>query len=89
MPYKKAEIPARKRKAGAQKCVIQRVKKSSGVVVAKSVGDEYQVPYAKYIRTWSRAMMTMTMPRNKSMDKILTVVEFVREGLDLKRICCQ
>jgi hypothetical protein len=33
-----AEAPARKTKAGAQKWVIHRVKKSNGVVTARSVG---------------------------------------------------
>jgi hypothetical protein len=46
-----AEVPAKKTKAGAQKSVIQRVRKSSGVVVARFAGSEYHVPYPKYMRT--------------------------------------
>ena len=40
-PRRKADVPARKRNTGAQKCVIQRVKNSSGVVEARSVGEAY------------------------------------------------
>ena len=87
--YKKAEIPARKMNTGAQKCVIQRVKKSQGVVAARSVGEEYQVPSPKYMRTWSSAMMTMTMPRSKSMESTLLVVKLVWKEVDLKRMCCR
>lgn len=70
-PYKNADVPARKTNTGAQKCVIQRVKKSNGVVVARFVGSAYQVPSPKYMRTWSSAMITITTPRRRSMDKIL------------------
>ena len=50
-PYKNADVPVRKTKTGAQKCVIQRVKNSRGVVVPRFVGSAYQVPSAKYMRT--------------------------------------
>src|SRR5215216_4086212 len=58
IPYKKEDVPARKTNTGAQKCVIQRVKKSRGVVVERFVGSTYQIPYPKYMRVWSNAMMT-------------------------------
>src|SRR5215208_987182 len=70
-PYRNADVPARNTNTGAQKWVIQRVKKSRGVVVARLVGSAYHVPAAKYIRTWSNAMMIITSPRRKSMDSIL------------------
>src|SRR6185503_1052913 len=70
-PYRNAEVPVRKTKTGAQKCVIQRVKNSRGVVVERFVGSEYQVPKAKYMRTCYRAIMIITTPRSKSMDAIL------------------
>src|SRR4026209_2972059 len=35
---RKADVPARNTKMGAQKCVIHLVKNRSGVVVARSVG---------------------------------------------------
>ena len=52
-PNMYAAVPARKTKVGAQKCVIQRVKKSAGVVVAMSVGRVEKLP--KKSRVWSSA----------------------------------
>ena len=69
-PYRKADVPASKTNTGAQKCVIQRVKNSSGVVSARVVGSEYHVPKPKYMRTWSNAMITITSPRRRSMETI-------------------
>ena len=43
-PYKKAAVPAKKIKTGAQKCVIQRVKNSTPDVCSKSVGSDSQAP---------------------------------------------
>jgi hypothetical protein len=39
VPARKADVPARKMNTGAQKCVIQRVRKIPGVVVLRSVGS--------------------------------------------------
>ena len=55
-------MPARKMKAGAQKWVIQRVKKMPGV------GPPAGRP--EYTRTWSIAIRIMTAPRIRSMDAI-------------------
>ena len=51
-------MPARKTKAGAQKCVTHRVKKSAGVRPPAGMPEK--------TRTWSRAMSTMTTPRRMS-----------------------
>src|SRR5262245_46591831 len=52
---------------GAQKCVIQRVRKIEGVLVCGSVGSRYSRSEKKS-RTWSSAMRIMTAPRTKSME---------------------
>ena len=67
--YKYAEVPARKTKTGAQKCVIQRVKKSAALVWVRSVGEN--LADEKNSRTWSSAMIIITMPRKTSKEIIL------------------
>ena len=53
-------VPARKMKAGAQKCVIQRVKNTPGRrSPRRDAGED---------RTWSIAMSTITAPRMMSID---------------------
>ena len=62
------DVPARKTKAGAQKWVIHRVKKSKGVVTARLVGELVLDQVSRKSRVWSSAMMTMTRPRAISME---------------------
>ena len=64
---RKAEVPARKTKMGAHKCVIQRVKKRMGVVVDRLVGLSAMESTWIRSRTWSSAMMIITSPLVKSM----------------------
>src|ERR1700755_796646 len=61
-----APVPARKTKVGAQKCVIQRVKKRPVQVCVGSSGSNAFAYAWKKSRTWSSAMMTITMPRTAS-----------------------
>src|SRR5215471_17715622 len=65
---KKAPMPAVKKKTGAQRCVIQRVKKRAAVVRARSSGWNCWAPEWKNSRVWSRAMTIMTKPRRASTD---------------------
>lgn len=65
-PYRKALVPARKTKVGAQKWEIHRVKNQTGVVWVTSVGEK-RVGATKS-RTWSRAIITMMIPLRISMD---------------------
>src|SRR5580692_10858032 len=79
-----AGVTARKTTAGAQKWVIQRVKKRRGVVTARSVGLWVRDQVSRKSRVWSRAMMTMTRPRAISMEAIRFIWRKVRlrEGGD-------
>jgi len=61
-------MPARSRKAGAQKWVIQRVRKVAGVVAARLVGEPVMAAEWKKSRTWSSAMRIITAPRRRSID---------------------
>src|SRR5690349_14592057 len=61
-----APVPVSRKKVGAQKWVIQRVKKSGIVVVAGSVGLMPEVP--KKSRVWSSAIRIMITPRTMSTD---------------------
>ena len=65
------DVPARKTKMGAHKYVIQRVKKSKGVVVSRLVGFCVMDCECIISRTWSSAIMIITRPRVKSMLLIL------------------
>ena len=60
--------PVRRKKTGAQICVIQPVKNSAGVVVAKSVGLAAKSP--KKSRLWSSAMTMMMRPRSRSIESM-------------------
>src|SRR5437762_3400235 len=60
-----------KKKSGAQKCVIQRVKNSAVHVCDKLSGSK--VRFVKKSRVWSIAITTMTAPRKKSIDGIRPV----------------
>src|SRR5690606_36682185 len=73
---RKALVPARKMKAGAQKCVTQRVKNTAGS------GPPGAMP--EYTRTWSMAMSTMTAPRAMSIEvrRWLGMGETVRSERD-------
>ena len=62
-----ALTPARHTNAGAQKWVIQRVRKSARPTLGSTVGS-CAAPAWKKSRTWSRAMITMTRPRTMSSD---------------------
>src|SRR5580698_6063510 len=64
---KYAPVPTSRKKTGAQKCVIQRVKKSGTVVVARLVGLTGR---PRKSRTWSSAIRTMTTPRRISTDSM-------------------
>ncbi len=44
LPYRKAEVPDKKTKTGAQKCVTKRVKNIKGVVVSISLGSTKNEP---------------------------------------------
>src|SRR5580704_807960 len=74
------EVPARKTKAGAQKWVIQRVKKSPGVVTARLVGALVRDQLSRKSRVWSSAMMTMTTPRAISMEAMRFIASEVTWG---------
>lgn len=63
-----AEVPERKTKLGAHRCVIQRVKKRMGVVVFRSVGLWIRASVCIRSLVWSRAMMIITNPRAMSME---------------------
>ncbi len=63
---RRALVPASSTNTGAQRCVIHRVKKSSGVVVVRSVGCCDIAATWKKSRVWSSAMMIMTSPRSVS-----------------------
>ena len=52
--------------SGAQKCVIQRVKKIAAVVRARFSGGNSNAARCTKSRVWSRAMMTITIPRTRS-----------------------
>ena len=56
-PARKADVPLKKTKAGAQKCVIQRVKNKITVVFAIFSGEG--PGKCKKSRTWSSVMMIM------------------------------
>jgi hypothetical protein len=62
--YRKALVPARNTNAGAQKCVIQRVKKTA------AEGPPAGTP--EKTRTWSMAIRAMTAPRRTSIDLMRT-----------------
>ena len=62
-----AATPARNTKPGAQTCVIQRVRNSSGVVRARSSAWKSMASAWKNSRTWSSAMIAITRPRTASM----------------------
>src|SRR5580658_8316820 len=80
------EVPARKTKAGAQKWVIQRVKKSRGVVTVRSVGWWVRDQLSRKSRVWSSAMMTMTRPRAISMEGMrFTGAEVTGDGGEDRR----
>jgi len=53
---------------GAHRCVTSRVRKRPALARLKSVGLKLEA--GKKSRTWSSAMMTMTMPRTRSTDWI-------------------
>src|SRR6188472_1025802 len=63
-PYRKAEMPARKMKVGAQKCVSQRVMNSAASVTSRGL----KPPLAKKSRVWSSAITIKTKPRSVSME---------------------
>ena len=63
-PYRKAEMPARKMKVGAQKCVTQRVRNSAVSVTSRGL----KPPLAKKSRVWSRAITIITRPRSVSIE---------------------
>src|SRR3954447_17087998 len=75
------DVPARATKPGAQRCVIQRVKKSAGQEAVGSVG--LTVALEKKSRVWSSAMMIMSMPRTRSTVAMrrLRVAELVASSL--------
>jgi hypothetical protein len=58
-------VPASSTNTGAQKCVIQRVKKSAALTLGLVIGS-CSVPTITKSRTWSMAMITMTSPRTMS-----------------------
>ena len=60
-----ALVPASSTNTGAQKCVIQRVKKTAAVILGLVIGS-CSVPTIVKSRTWSMAMITMTSPRTMS-----------------------
>jgi len=62
-----ADTPERNTNVGAHKWVIHRVKNSIAVVVLRSVGFRMMAVVCMISLTWSRAMMTITMPLIKSM----------------------
>src|SRR5262245_60670776 len=62
LPCRSALVPARKKKAGAQKCVIQRVKKTPGVDPPAGTPEK--------TRTWSIAIRTIARPRRRSRDRM-------------------
>src|SRR5262249_16551080 len=59
-------MPAGNAKTGAQKWVIQLVKKSPAVVRVRSVGEKDIAEMWMKSRTWSRAMMMTIAPRRAS-----------------------
>lgn len=61
-----APVPARNTNTGAQKCVIQRVRKSAGKVRVRFSGSKGL--FEKKSREWSSAMSSMTQPRSRSTD---------------------
>src|SRR5882672_7342237 len=63
-----APVPARKKKRGAQKWVIQRVKKSAGKVCVISSGSKGM--FERKSREWSIAITTRARPRMKSTEII-------------------
>src|SRR5205807_746383 len=68
---RKAPVPARKKNIGAQKCVIQRVKKSAGQVTLMSSGSKGML--VKKSRVWSIAIDTMISPRKMSIEDTLAL----------------
>ena len=60
-----ALVPASSTNTGAQKCVIQRVRKTAAVILGLVIGS-CSVPIIVKSRTWSMAMITMTSPRTMS-----------------------
>jgi hypothetical protein len=73
----KADVPERKTKTGAHKCVIQRVKNKAGVVVFKSVGDCVMEVVCSKSLTWSKAIITITIPLTISILLILFIKDLV------------
>src|SRR5439155_24279938 len=65
-PRRYAEVPARKKNAGAQKWVTQRVRNTP------AVGPPAGTP--ENTRTWSSAMSTITAPRTMSTDVMRDVM---------------
>jgi hypothetical protein len=63
---RKAPNPARRKKTGAQKCVIHRVKNSAGVVWTRSTGSNRAE--LKNDLVWSSAMSIIASPRRQSTD---------------------
>src|SRR4026207_663132 len=64
-----APVPVSRKKTGAQRWVIHRVKNRGAVVAERLVGLAPNVP--KKSRVWSRAMRIITRPRRTSTDSIL------------------
>src|SRR5205823_504531 len=64
-----AAAPAANMNTGAQKCVTHRVKKSAGVVRARSVGENDMAPRLIKSRMWSSAIRIMTAPRSASSER--------------------
>jgi hypothetical protein len=81
-PARNAPVPARKTKTGAQKCVIQRVRNRATEVLFRSVGLKWAL--VKKARVWSKAMITMTSPRNTSTETSLPCLSGGR-GIGIER----
>src|SRR5580658_7678665 len=61
-----APVPTSRKKTGAQKWVIQRVRKSPALACARLVGLISREP--RKSRVWSSAIRIITIPRSKSTD---------------------
>src|SRR6476469_6082739 len=55
---------------GAQICVIHRVRKIAVVVWVRSSGRNVNAAVLTKSRVWSTAMITMTIPRSRSIEAI-------------------
>ena len=71
--------------AGAQTCVIHRVKKNAAVVRERSSGGNDIAAACTKSRVWSIVMSTMTRPRRRSTDEtrleVRIYVRTARPGL--------